>query len=183
MSEHLLSVAGQVLGIDDRMPDVVFPEQLGEHSLALYLRKFPEIAVSPEQVECVVDQPVLSARSEFGLEFGEVRATLLDDDHFAVEDRLTGDVQRASDHGEALRPVQPLAGEYPLLSLVQMNLDPVTIELNFMEPLVAGRRLGLQRSQLRLDERRHFRRGGCRNDSTRRLGHHSTQNASLPSNP
>ena len=123
------------------------------------------------------------ARSEFGLEFGEIRATLVDDDHFAVEDRLTGNIQRAGDHGEALRPVQPVAGEYPLFSLVQMNLDPVTVELYFMKPLVAGRRLGLQRGQLRLDEARHFRRGGVRNDCTRSLGHHSTQNASLPRNP
>src|ERR1700733_10170244 len=60
--ERLLPVAGQVLGIDDRMPDVVFPEQVGAHSLALHLRKFPEIAVPPEEVECVVDQTVLSAR-------------------------------------------------------------------------------------------------------------------------
>jgi hypothetical protein len=135
--EHLLSVAGQVLGVDHGMADVVFPEQVGEHPLALHLRKLPEIAVPPEQVECVVDQPVLCASSEFGLEFGEIRATLVDDNHFAVEDRLTGDVQRTGDHGEALRPVQPVAGEYPLFSLVQMNLDPVTVELDFVEPLVA----------------------------------------------
>src|SRR3984885_1952448 len=171
--EHLLSVAGQVLGIDDRMPDVVFPEQVGEHSLALHLRKSPEIAVPPEQVECVVDQPVLSASSEFGLKFGEVGAALVDDDHFAVEDRLAGDVKRAGDHGEALRPVQPVAGEYTLFSLVQMNLNPVTVELDFVEPLVAGRRLGLQRGQLRLDEPRHFRRGGRRNHSPRTFRHHS----------
>ena len=147
------------------------------------LRKFPEIAVPPEQVECVVDQPVLSASSKLGLKLGEVGAALVDDDHFAVEDRLPGNIQRAGDHGEALRPVQPVAGEYPLFSLVQMNLDPVTVELDFVKPLVAGRRLGLQSGQLRLDEPRHFRGGGCRNDFARTLGHHSTQNASLPKNP
>jgi hypothetical protein len=53
--EHCLSVAGQVLGIDDRMPDVVLPQEIGEHSLALHLRKFAEVAVSPEQIEGVED--------------------------------------------------------------------------------------------------------------------------------
>jgi hypothetical protein len=125
---------------------------LVEHSLALHLREFAEVAVSPEQIEGVVDKTILLARSEFGLEFGEIRPSLVDDDHFAVEDRQTRNIQRVGDHGEALRPVQPVAGEYPLFSLVQMNLDPVTVELDFMEPLVAGRRLGLQRGQLRLDE-------------------------------
>src|SRR5437660_6807908 len=52
----------------------------------------------------------------------------------------------------------PTLPMYPLLPLVQMNLDPVTVELDFMEPLVAGRRLGLQHSQLGLDEPRHLRR-------------------------
>ena len=52
--------------------------------------KFAEVAVPPEQVECVVDQPVLFARSEFGLELGEIGAALMDDHHFSVEDRLAG---------------------------------------------------------------------------------------------
>jgi hypothetical protein len=41
----------------------------------------------------------------------------VDDDHFAVEDRQTRNIQRVGDHGEALRPVQPVAGEYPLFPL------------------------------------------------------------------
>jgi hypothetical protein len=181
--EHCLSVAGQVFGVDHRKADVVLPQEIGEHSLALHLRKFAEVAVSPEQIEGVVDQPILSASGEFGLEFGEVGAALVDDDHFAVEDRLTGDVQRSGDHREALRPIQPVAGENPLPSLVEVGLDAIAVELNLMEPLVAGRRLGLQRSELRLYESGHFRRGGRRNDYTRTLDHHSTQNASLPKNP
>ena len=71
-------------------------------------------------------------------------------------------------------------------SLVLSSLQIVAreaVELDFMEPLVAGRRLGLQHGQLRLDEPRHFRRGGYRNDSSSTLDHHSTQNASLPRNP
>lgn len=137
----------------------------------------------PEQVERVVDETILFTRCEFGLELGEIGAALMNDHHFTVEDRLTGDIQRACDHGKPLRPVQPVAGEHPLLPLVEMDLDPVTVELDFMEPPVAGRRLGLQRGQLRFDESRHFRRGGRRDNSPRTLGHRSTQKASLTSKP
>ena len=164
-------------------PDVVFREQVGEHFLALHLGKLAEIAVSPEQIERVIDQPVLSARGEFGLELGEIGAALMDDDHFPVEDRLIGDIQRAGDHGKPLRPVQPVAGEHPLLPLVEVDLDPVAVELDFMKPLVAGRHLGLQRGQLRLDESRHFRRGGRRNNAPRTLAHHATQNGQLTEKP
>src|SRR5258705_13932178 len=99
------------------------------------------IAVSPEKIEGVVDELILFARGEFGLEFGEIGAALMDDDHFPVEDRLAGDVQRAGDHGETLSPVQPVAGEHALLPLVEVDLNTVAVELDFVQPLVAGRRL------------------------------------------
>jgi hypothetical protein len=71
---------------------------------------------------------------------------------------------------KALRPVQPVAGERPLLPLVEVNLDPVAVELDFMDPLVAGRRLCLQRGHLRFDESRHFRRRGRRSRPEGRPG-------------
>jgi hypothetical protein len=67
--EHRLPVPGQVLGVDDGKPDVVLPEEIGKHLLALHLGQFPEIAVAPEKIESVVDETILFARSEFGLEF------------------------------------------------------------------------------------------------------------------
>jgi hypothetical protein len=66
---------------------------------------------------------------------------------------------------------------------VEVDWDPVAVELDFMEPLVAGGRLGLQRGKLRPDESRHCRRGGHRNNSPRTLDHHATQKASLLRNP
>jgi hypothetical protein len=48
--------------------------------LALNLREFAEIPIPPEKVEGVIDQFVLSPRGEFGLEFREIRAALMDDD-------------------------------------------------------------------------------------------------------
>jgi hypothetical protein len=57
----------------------------------------------------------------------------------SIEDRLTWIVQRAGDHRETPRPVPPVTGEHPFPSLVEMNLDAVAVELDFMEPPVAGR--------------------------------------------
>lgn len=72
-------------------------------------------------VETVRDQ---LARGESVLQFGEIRSTLMDDDHFAVEDRLTWNIQRAGDHGEALGQ-STVAGEGALLPLVELDLDPI----------------------------------------------------------
>jgi hypothetical protein len=74
-------------------------------------------------------------------------------------------LQLAMDNG-LNRFVQSNPLQHPLFPLVEVDLDPVAVELDFVEPLVAGRRLGLQRGQLRLDESRHCRRGGRRNNST-----------------
>jgi hypothetical protein len=43
-----------------------------------------------------------------------------------------------------------------LVSVLDVNLDPVAIELDLMEPLFTGRRPGLQGSQLGFYEPRHF---------------------------
>ena len=56
---------------------------------------------------------------------------------------------------EALGPVQPVAGEDLLPSAVEMDLDAVAVVLDFMKPLLALRRLGLQRGELGLNEPRH----------------------------
>jgi hypothetical protein len=67
--EHLLPVAGQVFGIDDREPDIIFTEGIRKHLLAFNLGELAEIPIPPEKVEGVIDQPVLIATGKFGLEF------------------------------------------------------------------------------------------------------------------
>ena len=59
--KHLLPVPGQVLGVDDGKPDVVLPEKVGEHSLALHLGKFAEIAVSLRSTSYVVRASVFGS--------------------------------------------------------------------------------------------------------------------------
>ena len=61
MLEHLLPVADEMFAVEHRQLDVVFTEQVQQRLLALDLGKLAKVAVAPEQVEGVVDQPVLSA--------------------------------------------------------------------------------------------------------------------------
>ena len=69
MLKHLLPVAGEMFGVENRQLDVVFAEQVQQRLLALDLRKLAKVAVTPEQVEGVVDQPVLPACRQLGLQF------------------------------------------------------------------------------------------------------------------
>jgi hypothetical protein len=92
----------------------------------------------------------------------KVRPALVDDDNLAVYDGLTGHIEGASDHREALRPVEPVAGVDLLISVFDVNLDPIAIELDFMEPLVAHRRLQFQGCQLGFYEPRQFRTASVR---------------------
>ena len=92
------------------------PSRSREHLLALDLRKLAKIAVPPEKVEGVKHQPVLTARGEFGLQFRKIGPSFVDDHHFAVDDRLTGNIEGAGNHGKPLGPVQPVAGVDLLLS-------------------------------------------------------------------
>ena len=123
--------------------------------LALDLRQLAEVAIPPEEIEGVVDEPALPACGKLCLEFGEVGAALMDDHHLAVDDGFAWYGERAGNLGEALGPVQPVAGEDLLSSAVEMDLDAIAVVLDFMKPLVALGRLGLQRCELGLNEPRH----------------------------
>jgi len=54
--------------------------------LAFNLRQLAEIAVPPEKIERVPDEPPLPTGSQLCLEFGKVGASLLGDHHLAVDD-------------------------------------------------------------------------------------------------
>jgi hypothetical protein len=47
------------------------------------------------------------------------------------------------------------------LALVEMNLDPVAVEFDFVNPLVSRRRPELERGKLRWNGSRHLRRLGA----------------------
>jgi hypothetical protein len=45
-----------------RMFDIVLAKKIEQHLLALDLRQLAEIAIPPEEIECIIDQPTLPAR-------------------------------------------------------------------------------------------------------------------------
>ena len=138
MFKHLLAVADEVLGVDDWEPDVVFPEEVGKHLLALDLRNVAKIPVPPKKVEGVVDETALFVRGEFCLEFREIRSSLVNDDHFPVDDCLTGNVQSAGDRGKPLHPIQAVASVGLLAASVRMKLNAVAVIFDFVQPPPRG---------------------------------------------
>ena len=73
----------------------------------------------------------------------------------AVDDGFPWYGECASNLGKALGPIQPVAGEHLLSSTVEMDLYAIAVVLDFMKPLVAFGRPGLQRCKLGLNEPRH----------------------------
>jgi hypothetical protein len=98
-----------VLGVEDAFGCV--DQQLSEHALALGKPRRAQIEpVQIEQVECVVEQPVLTARGEVGVQQSEIRnAPRIRDNGFAIQDQVVSrqGCERISDRLEALRPVVP----------------------------------------------------------------------------
>jgi hypothetical protein len=156
MLKHLLAVAGQVLAVEHRHVDIILPHQVGQHLLAFDLGQLPQVAISPEQVEGVVDQPILPARGEFGLEFGEVGPAFMDDDHLPINDGLAGYIEGAGNGGKTLGPIEAVPRKHAFFAGVDMQLDAVAVIFDFVNPLLALGSLALQGRKLGLNEPRHL---------------------------
>jgi hypothetical protein len=80
----------------------------------------------------------------------KVGAAVLHHDDFAVEDRSRdGDRTRPRSTGSAWsNPIQSGPGVDPRPALVEVKLEPIAVVLDFVEPVVAGGRLGSQRGEL-----------------------------------
>src|SRR5580704_2533516 len=109
-----------------------------------------------EEVESEVCERVLRAFVEGGLEVGEARRpAFIEDDNLAVKDgRLNG--QRfggAGDGRHAMGPVEAFAGEEACAArsamFVDVDLDAVAVELEFVQPIVATGRLRDRDGELR----------------------------------
>jgi hypothetical protein len=59
----------------------------------------------------------------------------MDDDHFAIDDGLTRNIERASNNREPFGPVQSVAGIDLLPPAIYVNLHAVAVVLDLMEPL------------------------------------------------
>ena len=137
--------------------DVGAGDDLLEFGLTLVQRQLPQIAtVQIEEVERhqndtggLALELVLQHREIGGAVGGRY-------DDLAVDHRrrcldVPGVVR---DFLESMRPIVTAAGEYLDGFVRQVNLDPVAVELDFVDPAVSGRHLVDRRSQGRLDEAR-----------------------------
>jgi hypothetical protein len=159
MFEHRLRVTDQMLAVQDWRLDIL--QQLLERLLPLDLRRTAEIvSIQIQEIEGIENEPILIAPCKFGLEFRKVRSPIVDDSRLPVDDRLAGEIERAGNQRKPLRPVQPVAGVDPPPSLVQVDLNPVTVVINLVQPIPL-RRSGFEGRQLGLNESRHFRRLGA----------------------
>jgi hypothetical protein len=71
------------------------------------LRKLAKVAIPPQEIEGVVDEPALPARGEFRLEFGKIGAPFMDDHHLTVDDGFAWYGERAGNFGKALGQSSP----------------------------------------------------------------------------
>ena len=83
------------------------------------------------------------------MQFGEICAAFMNDDHFAVDDGLARDIERAGDRGEAFGPIETVTGESPPPPGVDMKLDAVAVVFDLMQPVADGH-LGFKGRKLRL---------------------------------
>jgi hypothetical protein len=136
--------------------DIILSEKIEKQLLAFDLRQLTEIAIPPEKIECVVDEPTLPACGQLCLQFGEIRPAFMDDNYLAVDNGVARDGERTGNLGKALGPVQPIAGEDLLPAPAEMHLNTVAIVLDFMEPPLAAGRIRLQGGKLGFNEPRHL---------------------------
>jgi len=130
-------------------------QQGGEPLLAVDQRPGGDIvAVEMQKIEQVKDKPRRAAGVRCGLQAAEGRnAVGADAAEFAVEIGLTRVERRHGfgDRGIFVRPVEPGAGEQGDRAMVEARMQPVAVEFDFMQPLVAFRRRVDQLRELRRD--------------------------------
>src|SRR5208337_3705824 len=153
--EHDLAVLVEMAAVAQRSGAVA--EDRLQKPLALDKRRLAQIeAVQVEEIEGVEDEAVRALLAEGPLEGGEVRrAGVVLDHDLAVDQRLAhGKPLERLDHrlAELRRPVEPAAREQREASLVDARLDPIAVELDFVQPAFAGGRRLDRRRQHRLDE-------------------------------
>src|SRR5215475_175615 len=108
-----------------------------------------------QEIEGVVDHPIVAPALEVVLQRREIRATAgVRRDQFAVEDELARRQagQLGGNRGKPIGPVEPGAGIERHLPVAQMSLDAVAVELQFVHEAAGARDLIALRRQTRLDE-------------------------------
>lgn len=114
------------------------------------------VTVEMEKVEDIEGEAVVASRAEIGLEGGKIGCAGPGLHHELAVDQRRADRQgsKGGDHGlaELLRPVQSAAGKQLHPPGLDARLQPVAVELDLVQPAIAGRRRGGERRQRRWQE-------------------------------
>jgi hypothetical protein len=135
-------------------------QNLGQHTLAIDVRRAAQIeGIEIKDVKHIVDQTLRAALS-LQLFFERVKvgkAFRHSNDHLAIEDEsVLG--QRAEGSHEIAETIGPVisATRKEADALMDVALEAIAIEFDFVQPFIAIRRPRGKRRQLRLDEFRKF---------------------------
>ena len=116
-------------------------QQLGEHALAIGESGPAQIEpVHIQQVEGVVEQPIPATGGEVGVKQPEIRdAARIRDHGFAIQDQAVRrqSRERIGDTLKAERPVVAPPCIHGRLSVVQVRLCSVAVELDLVHPALA----------------------------------------------
>ena len=151
-----------VIGIDEKIRYALRRQQFGKLR-ATFLQRLlaPILAVEVEQIEHeIADRGVrrvdmLLQRFEIGDAGGQHEGNLAVDHR----DLRRQAEQRLGDRRKAHRPVEPAPAEQRDFVAGLARDDAVAVIFHFMQPVAAGRHLGVERGELRLDEWRDQRAG------------------------
>jgi hypothetical protein len=161
LPEHGIAILGQMLGIADCPRQA--PCQRHEGLLALQERRRLQVkTIQVKQVEGV-EHGLMSrlvawplAGTQGGLKGGETSDAVHLDDGFSVDQgqprpqRLGG----VPDGREAIGPVVTTARQDRDLAILDADLQAVAVPLDLVQPSIAGRYVGTQGRETRLDEGR-----------------------------
>ena len=125
------------------------PNDLGKSAFALDQRRpSPVITIQVEEIESVEDELTRAPGRQGVLQGGEIRRPAAAfGDHFAVNDRLLNSEigqSAGEDNSEPRSPIQAASGKQLHSPSTDMRLQPVAVELDFMEPIWAGGRTAPQ---------------------------------------
>jgi hypothetical protein len=124
---------------------------------ALDLWKAAKFAIKPEQIEGVIGEPTRrpAASSAWSSE-KLVRPSWTTTTSPSMM-ASPGMASAPANFGKAFGPVETVADQHLLSSAVEMDLDAISVVLDFMKSLIALGRPGLHRCELGFNEPRH----GC----------------------
>src|SRR5690625_4136982 len=155
MAEYHLAIFLEMLAIANGSEAA--RDQLAQHLLAFDQRQGPQImTVHVEEIEGVIDDAVILAGRQRGLESGEIRSPARPFDHqLTIEDRILEPKRRQSFRNAFAKffgPIEPAPREKLDPPVPNMRLQAIAIELDLVEPFGAFRRGLPERRQRRLDE-------------------------------